>query len=42
MVNHYNDKHKRSAMPARVEATSTTTAANQDQPPALPVSPEEN
>ena len=42
MVNHYKDKHKRSAMPARVEATSTTTAANQDQPPALPASPEEN
>ena len=40
MVNHYKHKHKRSAMPARVEATSTTTSANQDQ--ALPVSPAEN
>ena len=36
------DKHQRSAMPARVEATSTTTAANQDQTPPLPASPEEN
>ena len=46
MVKHYKEKHKRSAMPARVKATSittsTTTSANQDQPPALPASPEEN
>ena len=41
MVSYYKDKHKRSAMPARVEATSTTTSANQGQP-ALPASPAEN
>ena len=43
MLNHYKEKHKRSALPTRVEATSTTTSTittpNQGEPP-LPQPPE--
>ena len=41
MLNHYKEKHKKFAMPARAEAISTTTSASQDQPP-LPAPPAEN
>ena len=36
MLNHYKDKYKMSSLPARVEATSTTTSPNQCEPPVLP------
>ena len=44
MLNHYKEKHKRSALPSRVEATSTTstiTTPSQGEP-ELPQPPQEN
>ena len=33
MLIHYKDKHRRSSLPTRVEATSTSTSENQPEPP---------
>ena len=43
MLNHYKEKHKRSALPTRVEDTSTSTISTPSQgEPELPKPPQEN